>query len=51
MDLQPYVENIQYELVVAAEAAGDDARALAQRLLSPLEAAMMRAANAQNGGG
>ena len=40
MDLQPYVENIQCELVVAAEAVGDDARALAERLLSPLDSAI-----------
>jgi hypothetical protein len=40
MDLEPFVENIQYELVAAAEASGDDARALAQRLLSPLESAI-----------
>ena len=40
MDLQPYVENIQCELIVAAEAVGDDARALAERLLSPLDSAI-----------
>jgi hypothetical protein len=39
MDLQPYVENIQCELVVAAEAVGEDARVLAERLLSPLDSA------------
>jgi hypothetical protein len=40
MDLGPYVENIQRQVVVAAEAGGDDARALAGRLLSPLDAAI-----------
>jgi hypothetical protein len=40
MDLQPYVENIQCELVVAAEAVGEEARALAERLLSPLDSAI-----------
>ena len=40
MDLQPYVENIQCELVVAADAVGEDARALAERLLSPLDSAI-----------
>jgi hypothetical protein len=40
MDLRDYVENIQSQLVVAAEAGGDDARALAQRLLAPLDAAI-----------
>src|SRR5579864_8198685 len=40
MDLEPYVENIQRQVVVAAEAGGDDARALADRLLSPLDAAI-----------
>jgi hypothetical protein len=40
MDLQPYVENIQCELVVAAGAVGEEARALAERLLSPLDAAI-----------
>jgi hypothetical protein len=40
MDLRPYVENIQNQAVVAAEAGSDDARALAQRLLAPLDAAI-----------
>ncbi|HTD51065.1 MAG TPA: hypothetical protein VK771_10720, partial [Acidimicrobiia bacterium] len=40
MDLQPYVETIQRQVVLSAEAAGDDARALADRLLSPLDAAI-----------
>jgi hypothetical protein len=40
MDLRPYVENIERQLLVAADAGGDDARALAQRLLAPLDAAI-----------
>ncbi|MFP3992686.1 toxin-antitoxin system HicB family antitoxin [Streptomyces sp. E11-3] len=39
MDLTPYVDNLRHELAVAAEAGGEDARALAERLTSPLEAA------------
>jgi hypothetical protein len=40
MDLGPYVENIHRQLAVAAEAGGDDARALAERLVAPLDAAI-----------
>jgi hypothetical protein len=40
MDLTPYVENLRRELAVAAEAGGDDARALAERLTAPLESAI-----------
>jgi hypothetical protein len=40
MDLTPYVENLRRELAVAAEAGGDDARALAERLAAPLESAV-----------
>ncbi len=40
MDLGPYVENISRQLAVAAEAGGDDARALAERLIAPLDAAI-----------
>jgi hypothetical protein len=40
MDLGPYVEDIQRQLAVAAEAGGDDARALAERLVAPLDAAV-----------
>ncbi len=36
MDLTPYVDNVRRELAVAAEAGGDDARALAGRLSAPL---------------
>src|SRR3954469_25908346 len=40
MDLTQYVENLRRELAVAADAGGDDARALAQRLTAPLESAV-----------
>jgi hypothetical protein len=40
MDLTPYVENLRRELAVAADAGGDDARALAERLTAPLESAI-----------
>ncbi len=36
MDLTPYVDNVRRELAVAAQAGGDDARALAERLSAPL---------------
>ncbi|WP_327354682.1 hypothetical protein [Streptomyces sp. NBC_01304] len=37
MDLTPYVDNLRHELGAAAEAGGDEARALADRLASQLE--------------
>jgi hypothetical protein len=40
MNLDPYVESIRHQLEVAAEAIGDDARKLAERLLAPMEAAI-----------
>jgi hypothetical protein len=40
MDLQSYVENVHRQLLLAADAGGDDARALAERLVSPLDAAL-----------
>lgn len=40
MDLTPYVDNLRQELAVAADAGGDDARALAERLTAPLESAV-----------
>src|SRR4051794_18631297 len=40
MDLTPYVENLRHQLAVAAEAGGEDARALADRLTAPLEPAL-----------
>ncbi|MFJ4618915.1 toxin-antitoxin system HicB family antitoxin [Streptomyces sp. NPDC088812] len=39
MDLTPYVDTLRRELAVAAEAGGEDARALAERLTAPLESA------------
>ncbi|MFF0445976.1 toxin-antitoxin system HicB family antitoxin [Streptomyces sp. NPDC004609] len=39
MDLTPYVDNLRQELAVAADAGGDEARALAERLTAPLESA------------
>src|SRR4249920_1079692 len=40
MDLGPYVESIHRQLEVAASAGGDEARALAERLAAPLDAAI-----------
>jgi HicB family len=40
MDLRPYVENIHEQLALAAEAGGEEARALADRLVAPLDAAI-----------
>ena len=40
MDLRPYLESIHRQLADAAEAGGDDARALAERLAAPLDAAI-----------
>ena len=39
MDLRPYVESLRDELLTAAEAGGDEALALAERLIAPLDAA------------
>ncbi|MEE1735703.1 toxin-antitoxin system HicB family antitoxin [Streptomyces sp. BE147] len=39
MDLTPYIDNLRRELAVAAEAGGDEARELAERLTAPLESA------------
>jgi hypothetical protein len=39
MELDRYVERLQRELQTAAQAGGDDARALADRLLAPLDSA------------
>ncbi|EGX56097.1 hypothetical protein SZN_29595 [Streptomyces zinciresistens K42] len=39
MDLSPYVDNLRRELAVAAEAGGEEARKLAERLTAPLESA------------
>lgn len=40
MDLARYVDDLQRHLAVAAAAGGEDARALAQRLTTPLDAAV-----------
>lgn len=40
MDLTPYVENLRRQLGIAADAGGEDARALADRLTAPLEPAI-----------
>jgi hypothetical protein len=40
MDITPYVENLRRELAVAAEAGGEEARVLAERLVAPLEPAV-----------
>jgi hypothetical protein len=39
MDLTPYVDKLRQELAVAAEAGGEESRALAERLVAPLESA------------
>lgn len=39
MDLTPYVDALRRDLAIAAEAGGEDARALAERLAAPLESA------------
>jgi hypothetical protein len=40
MNLTRYVDDLQHRLATAADAAGDDARELAQRLTAPLDAAV-----------
>jgi hypothetical protein len=40
MDLARYVENIHDQLTIAAAAGGEEARALAERLVAPLDAAL-----------
>jgi hypothetical protein len=37
MDLRPYVETIHHQLIVAAEAGGDEARAVAERLIAAVD--------------
>jgi hypothetical protein len=39
MELTPYVDDLRRELVLAADAVGEDARLLAERLSAPLESA------------
>ena len=41
MDLQPYVEDVRHHLLLAAEAGGEEGRAVAERLVAPLEAALL----------
>jgi len=40
MDITRYVDDLQHRLALAAEAAGDDARQVAERLTAPLDAAV-----------
>jgi len=40
MELNQYVEKLRGELAIAAEAGGDEARALAERLTAPLDSAV-----------
>ncbi len=40
MELAPYIHDIQSQLALAADAGGEDARVLAERLLAPLESAI-----------
>ncbi|MCC2334879.1 histidine kinase [Cellulomonas wangsupingiae] len=40
MDLTHYVDDLQQRLITAADAGGEDARQLAQRLTAPLDAAV-----------
>ncbi len=40
MELGPYIEKIHRQVEVAAEAGGEDARGLAERLIGPLDAAV-----------
>jgi hypothetical protein len=40
MDLRPYIDEIHDQLEAAAETGGEDARALAERLTAPLDAAV-----------
>lgn len=40
MDINPFIDMLREDLAVAAEAGGDEARALAERLTAPLETAV-----------
>ena len=40
MDLTPFVDQLRRDLLLAAEAGGDEARALAERLTAPLESSV-----------
>jgi hypothetical protein len=39
MDLTPYVDHLRHHLLVAAQAGGEEARVLAERLTAPLDSA------------
>jgi hypothetical protein len=39
MNLSPHVETLRRELLIAADAGGDEARSLAERLITPLDSA------------
>jgi hypothetical protein len=41
MNLHPYVEDVRRHLLLAAEAGGEEARDVAERLVAPLEAALL----------
>jgi hypothetical protein len=41
MNLNPYVEDVRRHLLVAAEAGGEESRAMAERLIAPLESALL----------
>jgi hypothetical protein len=41
MNLNPYVEEIRHQLLVAAEAGGEESRAVVERLVAPLESALL----------
>src|SRR5688572_3928726 len=40
MDLTPFVDQLRRDLLTAADAGGEDARALAERLTAPLESSV-----------
>ncbi len=39
MDMHPFIDTLRHDLAVAADAGGDEARALSERLTAPLETA------------
>ncbi|MGN6378187.1 MAG: hypothetical protein ACTHNU_04490 [Gaiellales bacterium] len=41
MNLNRYAEDIRHQLLLAAEAGGEEARAVAERLVAPLESALL----------
>ncbi len=41
MNLNPYVEDVRRHLLLAADAGGEEARVVAERLVAPLEAALL----------